>query len=78
MEKVKNKVGVANPHLLLYLLLLLLIFLLFLYKWIIYFISLYQTIGGIKMLFRSLINDYNFIPVEACGGFELSKTKGVF
>ena len=25
-----------------------------------------------------LINDYNFIPVEACGGFEVSKTKGVF
>ena len=25
-----------------------------------------------------LINDYNFIPVEACGGFEVSKAKGVF
>ena len=25
-----------------------------------------------------LINDYNFISVEACGGFEVSKAKGVF
>ena len=25
-----------------------------------------------------LINDYNFRPVEACGGFEVSKRKGSF
>ena len=25
-----------------------------------------------------LINDYNFETVEACGGFEVSKAKGVF
>lgn len=25
-----------------------------------------------------LINDYNFEIVEACGGFEVSKAKGVF
>ena len=32
----------------------------------------------IKEIKDILINDYNFIPVEACGGFEVSKAKGVF
>ena len=34
--------------------------------------------GDFYTLKDILINDYNFIPVEACGGFEVSKAKGVF